>query len=423
MIAGPFHLEAYTPRWIDRSTCWMDTAIIPSSEYSRRLYREMGVSEYRLPLIYYGPDERKFDPAKTEKAGLRAQYGWPDDTPLVGMIAYFYTELGANRWTPPAVHGKAAKGHEDLIQAAAIVIRELPTTKFLLVGSGWQDGGKAHLKRMQCLVGELGLQNSVVFTGFRSDIPQIYRELDVAVQPSLNENLGGTIESLLMECPTVATRVGGLTDSVVDGETGVLVNPRDPPDLAAGILKLLRDKSTARELAAAGRSRMLARFTLRTTVENFHTLYKLRATTRGYRPVIVLWRLMAAAIWCSGIAIRFLVLDTYVLPRSDRGQRIWDVRPVAPRMWLYRAYALLNVVAPSFGLRRKIHAAANRARMLKYRGTPLRLRNLLCTARAMPRMWLYRLYALISRLWSSYAAFREKVRNAITGIFSRQQSG
>ena len=64
---------------------------------------------------------------------------------------------------------------------------------------------------------------------------------------------------------------------------------------------------------------MLARFTLRTTVENLHTLYESRATTRGYRPVIVLWRLMAAAIWCSVIAIRFLVLDTYVLPRSDRG--------------------------------------------------------------------------------------------------------
>jgi hypothetical protein len=201
--------------------------------------------------------------------------------------------------------------------------------------------------------------------------------------------------------------VGGLTDSVVDGETGVLVG----------------DKSTARELAAAGRSRMLARFTLRTTVENFHTFYESRATTRGYRPVMVLWRLMAAAILCSGIAIRFLVFDTYLLPRSDRGQRLWDVRPVAPRMWLYRAYARLNVVAPSFGLRRKIHTAADRARMWKYRGTPLRLRNLLCTARAMPRMWLYRLYALISRLWSSYAAFREKVRNAITGIFSRQQSG
>ena len=59
------------------------------------------------------------------------------------------------------------------------------------VGTGWQEGGKAVLARMQSLVADLGLQDSVIFTGFRTDVPQIYRDLDVSVQPSLNENLGG----------------------------------------------------------------------------------------------------------------------------------------------------------------------------------------------------------------------------------------
>ncbi len=77
-----------------------------------------------------------------------------------------------------------------------------------------------------------------------------------AVQPSLSENLGGTIESLLMECPTVATRVGGMTDSVVDGVTGVLVNPSDPESLASGILRLLRDRPSARRYGVAGRERI-----------------------------------------------------------------------------------------------------------------------------------------------------------------------
>src|SRR5882672_9780115 len=52
MVAGPFHLEAPTPRWIDRATCWMDTVIIPSCEFSRHLYRQMGVSDRRLTVIY-----------------------------------------------------------------------------------------------------------------------------------------------------------------------------------------------------------------------------------------------------------------------------------------------------------------------------------------------------------------------------------
>ena len=389
MIAGPFHLEAYTPRWIDRATYWMDTVIIPSCEYSRRLYRGLGVPERRLTVIYYGPDERKFDPSITPRADLRRQYGWPDHTPLVGMIAYFYTELGPNRWTPPALHGKAAKGHEDLIRAAPTVLREFPETKFLLVGEGWAEGGRALLKRMQCLVADLGLQNSVIFTGFRTDVPRIYRDLNVSVQPSLNENLGGTIESLLMECPTVATRVGGLTDSVRDGETGVLVNPGEPSDLAEGILRLLRDPGAARKLGMAGRERMLTRFTLRTTVRDFDALYRHLSKSAGYRQSVMLWRLVVAAVFCSGVAIRFLVLDAYMLPRWDHGWRPWHIRSlISPRKWLYRGFALLNRVAPSFGLRNKLYA--------------------ICT---MPKMWLYRGYALLNRVAPSFG-LRRKIRNA-----------
>jgi glycosyltransferase involved in cell wall biosynthesis len=420
MIAGPFHLEAYTPRWIDRATCWMDTTVIPSCEHSRSLYRELGVPERRLALIYYGPDDRKFDPSITPRADLRRQYGWPDDTPLVGMIAYFYTTLGANRWTPPALHGKAGKGHEDLIRAAPTVLRDFPATKFLLVGKGWQEGGQALLQRMQSLVAELGLQDSVIFTGFRTDVPQIYRDLDVSIQPSLNENLGGTIESLLMECPTLATRIGGLTDSVLDGETGVLVNPGDPSDLANGILRLLRNPAAARELGKAGRARMLARFTLSTTVRDLDNLYRRLSNRGGYRPYVTLWRLVVAGPFCLGVALRFLVLDAYLLPRWDQGWRPWHRGSLMPpRMWLYRGYALLNRVAPSFGLRSKLSAMRTMLRMWLYRGYALLnrvapsfgLRSKLSAMRTMVRMWLYRSYALLNRVAPSFG-LRRKIANA-----------
>jgi len=96
----------------------------------------------------------------------------------------------------------------------------------------------------------------------------------VAVQAALNENLGGTIEALLMQCPTVATRVGGMVDAVRDGETGVLVNPSDSEDLARGIIELLRDQKRARTLARAGRELMVRRFTLRHAVEALASLYQ-----------------------------------------------------------------------------------------------------------------------------------------------------
>ena len=116
-------------------------------------------------------------------------------------------------------------------------------------------------------------------------MPEVLKALDVTVQASLSENLGGTIEGLLMETPMVATRVGGLVDSVVDGETGILVAPDDPASLANGILTLLRDPDRARQLARRGRQLMLERFTLRKTVESEHALYQtlLEQSPRGYR--------------------------------------------------------------------------------------------------------------------------------------------
>jgi glycosyltransferase involved in cell wall biosynthesis len=319
MIAGPFHLEAYTPRWIDRATCRLDSTIIASCQFTRTLYRNMGVADGRLAVVYYGPDETKFDPAAANPAKLRDEFGWSRDTPLIGMVAYFYPKLPRSRWIPPALHGHSVKSQEDLIRAAPIVLREFPQAKFLLVGSGWEDGGRAYLLEMRELVDRLGLERSVIFTGFRTDIADVLGGLDVAVQPSLSENLGGTIESLLMECPTVATRVGGMTDSVLDGQTGILVQPSDPQSLAEGILQMLRDPFAARQYGAAGRSRMLESFTLRRTVDDLAGLYERNLETRpaGYRPWVIALRFFGGSLLCLAIVLRYVALDAFVF-------RIWD---------------------------------------------------------------------------------------------------
>ena len=282
MIAGPFHLEAETPRWIDKSTSWMDTAILPSCEYSRQLYLKMGVPEDKLDLVYYGPDESRFDHEKTRPAGLREEFGWPQETPLVGMIAYFYPKLASNRWTPAFLHGKALKGHEYLIHAVPLVLKKVPNAKFVLIGGGWGVLGQELMEDMQDLVKQLKLEESIVFTGHRQDIPQIYRDLDVSLQASLSENLGGTIEALLMECPTVVTRVGGLVDTILDGKTGVQVNEADPDDLATGILRLLNNPEHAKALGKAGRAYMLEKFTLKSTVQDLYTLYGKYYQAAGY---------------------------------------------------------------------------------------------------------------------------------------------
>jgi glycosyltransferase involved in cell wall biosynthesis len=419
MIAGPFHLEAHTPRWIDRFTCWTDTTIIASCEFTRALYRQMRVSKKRLAVIYYGPDEAKFDPSLTVPADLRAEFGWAADTPLVAMVAYFYPELPVNRWIPPVVQGRSVKSQEDLIRAAPFVLREFPQAKFVFVGSGWEEGGRAYLQRMRALATDLGLAGSVMFTGYRADIPSVLRAVDVAVQPSLSENLGGTIESLLMEAPTVATRVGGMTDSVVDGETGVLVRPADPRSLADGILRLLRDPSAARAYGVAGRERMLARFTLRHTVDDLDTLYQrlLSRRTSGYRAPVVYVRLVVGATLCLAIVLRYCVVDVWLLRHWDQGWRPWRGNPlriIPVRTWLHRLYAVVGRYPTNFGIRRRIAAmlATRGTRTSHYITIPIGSVAAACAAMAavlapsrrvvrwLPwrgNMLLYRLYAWIGR--------------------------
>jgi glycosyltransferase involved in cell wall biosynthesis len=285
MIAGPYHLEAPTSSWIERATAWMETILIPSCQKTLDLCREMRMPKQRLSqVIYYGPDETNFDPLKITPADIRGEFGWPPDTPIISMVAYFYHRLSSGRWVPRGLWNRGIKGHEDLIKAAVVVLREFPNAKFLLVGSAWDAGGQTYLGEVKDLVQNLGLESSVIFLGHRTDANSILRASNVAVQASVTENLGGTIEALLMECPTVATRVGGMVDSIRDGETGVLVNASDPADLARGIIQLLRNPTRAAALSRAGRELMLNGFTLPHTATALSTLYdELVARASRYR--------------------------------------------------------------------------------------------------------------------------------------------
>jgi glycosyltransferase involved in cell wall biosynthesis len=315
MYTSPFHLEAHTSLWIDRATCWMESALIPSCERTVDLCREMGFREEHLALIYYGPDERRFDPRKIEPAGVRSAFGWPPHTPLIVKVAYFYPPLSKFRWVPPVIHGRGLKGHEDLVRAAPFVLAEYPDAKFLLVGSGWGEAGEKYKGEVEELVRRMGLEGSVVFPGYRPDANRILREADVAVQSSLHDNPAGTIEALLMECPTVVTRVGGLVDTVREGETGLQANPSDPPDLARCIIRMLRERERARALGRAGRKLMLERFTLSRTVKDLHDLYsRLRGekTRRFYNPVRSLLRAAVAAPLVAYMALRLTLVDMYL---------------------------------------------------------------------------------------------------------------
>src|SRR5207237_7664510 len=158
---------------------------------------------------------------------------FPKDGPLVGNVA---------RLAPQ-------KDHETLLEAARLVRDRRPDVHFAIVGDGEL---REELERSA-----EGLP--VLFTGTRDDVPELLASFDVFAFPSLFEGLClAVIEAQAAGVPVVATPVGGIRETVIGGETGLLVSPRDPEALADGILALLERPAEGRRLAAEAQRRVLA---------------------------------------------------------------------------------------------------------------------------------------------------------------------
>lgn len=146
---------------------------------------------------------------------------------------------------------------------------EIPNIQLAFLGDG--ELKDALLRQTKTL----GLENHVLFFGMRDDVPEIMSCSDLFVLPSVNEGFGVVLlEAMAMKCPIVATNVGGVPEVVLDGETGILVPPKDSAQLAIGIIKLLKDSSLAKRLSDGGYQRLVTCFSIEDTVLKMERLYK-----------------------------------------------------------------------------------------------------------------------------------------------------
>lgn len=163
---------------------------------------------------------------------------------------------------------RPGKGHALAIAAWPRVLRRTPEARLLVVGSGALE---PPLRRQ---VAELRLERRVIFTGMRTDVPQILRGTSVVLLPSMSEALPTTlIEAAAAGRPVVATSVGGVPEIVVDHETGVLVPAGDGDALTEAVSGLLTDGPTRAALGANARLRAERLFGMRLWAERLRALY------------------------------------------------------------------------------------------------------------------------------------------------------
>lgn len=160
------------------------------------------------------------------------------------------------------------KGHGDLLDAAAALEARGVRVEWLLLS----DGGLR--ETYQARARELGLGESIHFLGRRGDVPSLLARVDLVVHPSWAEGFpNAVLEAMAAARPVVATRVGGTPELVVEGETGYLVDPRQPAALADAIVRALADRDRLRQLGERGRARVESTFSAEQMIHSVESLY------------------------------------------------------------------------------------------------------------------------------------------------------
>jgi glycosyltransferase involved in cell wall biosynthesis len=160
------------------------------------------------------------------------------------------------------------KGFKFLIKAISDIMEVAPDARFLFVGEGPLRADLENLAQ------KLNLYDRVIFTGFRSDIPDLLSTMDVLVVPSLLEGFPMiTLEAMAMAKPIIASDIPGIKEEIKDGESGILVPPKDSKALATAILKILSSDEIAENIGLAARQSVEEKFSVDKMVMETERLY------------------------------------------------------------------------------------------------------------------------------------------------------
>jgi glycosyltransferase involved in cell wall biosynthesis len=243
-----FHLRGNSlSRWKYRQV----DCFVCASDAIRQMLVGDGVPDARAVTVHEGVDLARVEAAPA--ARLHEELWLPHHAPIVGNVAALVPH----------------KGHRHLIEAAPLVLRQVPDARFVIAGEGEL---RPTLERQ---IKEHHLEKHVLLVGFRPDVLSLHKAFDIFAMSSVTEGLGTSLlDAMAAAKPIVATTAGGIPEVVADQETGYLVAPRDHGAMARALVTLLKDGGLRRRMGEAGRARAIQLFSAERMVQETLRVYE-----------------------------------------------------------------------------------------------------------------------------------------------------
>lgn len=211
------------------SYTWLPHRVTTVSDYVRRYLVSRGVPDEHTATLY----SPVVLPPPVEHSTLRGELGLAEDDIVVGCVAVM----------------RAAKGHKSLIDAMRPLMATRPKLHMVFVGSG-----SPTFENTQAYIQELGLQGRIHMMGTRRDVPNLLAGFDVFALATEQEASGTVyVEAEAAGLPVIGTNVGGVSEMMRDGETGILVPLHDLPALQGALERLIDDPELRKQMGEAGR--------------------------------------------------------------------------------------------------------------------------------------------------------------------------
>ncbi len=216
--------------------------VITISNFTKEKLIEIGIPARKIVVIHPGVDPVKFNPG-LDPSSVKKKYN-----------------LGNKKVVLTVSHLVKRKGHQNVLKALPQVLEKVPNLIYLIVGKGEEE------EKLKGAVKDLKLKDKVIFTGeiTGEELPLYYAACDVFIMPSYEIKGRGDVEGFgiayleanACEKPVIGGRSGGVPDAVIDGETGLLVDPLDINQIAEALVKLLTNFELTRKLGKKGRERV-----------------------------------------------------------------------------------------------------------------------------------------------------------------------